>query len=43
MATNLEGGTLDALPTPEPSSMLLYGTGFLLFGTILRRRLLSRS
>lgn len=29
--------------TPEPSSMLLCGTGFLLFGTILRRRLLSRS
>jgi hypothetical protein len=26
-------------PTPEPGSMLLFGTGFLLIGGILRRRL----
>jgi hypothetical protein len=30
-------GTVD--PTPEPSSMLLFGSGFLAFGAILRRRL----
>lgn len=28
-------------PTPEPRSVLLFGTGLLLFGTILRRRLLA--
>lgn len=40
-ATNLKGATLDALPTPEPWSMLLYGSGLVLFGIILRRRLPS--
>jgi hypothetical protein len=29
-------GTVD--PTPEPSSMLLFGSGFLAFGAMLRRR-----
>jgi hypothetical protein len=38
-ATKLGGATLDALPTPEPGSMLLYGSGLLLIGIILRRRL----
>jgi hypothetical protein len=33
----ISSGTID--PTPEPSSMLLFGTGFLLIGGILRRRL----
>jgi hypothetical protein len=32
-------GTVD--PTPEPSSMLLFGSGFLAFGAILRRRLMA--
>lgn len=43
MATTLEGGTLDALATPEPRSMLLYGSGLVLFGIMLRRRLLAQS
>jgi hypothetical protein len=38
-ATKLGSATLDALPTPEPWSMLLFGTGLVLFGIILRRRL----
>jgi hypothetical protein len=37
--TKLGSGTLDALPTPEPWSMLLYGSGLILVGIILRRRL----
>jgi len=32
------GGTLD--PTPEPGSMLLFGSGLLALGMVLRRRLL---
>jgi hypothetical protein len=39
MATKLGGATLDALPTPEPWSMLLYGSGLVLIGFVLRRRL----
>lgn len=31
----------DIGPTPEPGSMLLYGSGLLVFGGILRRRLLT--
>jgi PEP-CTERM motif len=38
-ATKLAGATLDALPTPEPGSMLLFGSGLVLVGIILRRRL----
>ena len=38
-STKLNGATLDALPTPEPWSMLLYGTGLVLIGFVLRRRL----
>jgi PEP-CTERM motif len=38
-SAKLSGATLDALPTPEPQSMLLFGTGLLLFGIVLRRRL----
>jgi len=37
--TKLGTSTLDALPTPEPWSMLLFGTGLVLFGIVLRRRL----
>jgi PEP-CTERM motif len=32
-------GSGTVAPTPEPSSMLLFGSGFLAFGAILRRRL----
>jgi hypothetical protein len=39
MATKLGGATLDALPTPEPWSMLLYGSGLLVIGFVLRRRI----
>ena len=39
MTTKLGGATLDALPTPEPWSMLLYGSGLVLIGFFLRRRL----
>jgi hypothetical protein len=39
MSTKLGGATLDALPTPEPWSMLLYGSGLILIGFVLRRRL----
>ena len=38
-STKLSGATLDALPTPEPWSMLLYGSGLVLIGLVLRRRL----
>jgi hypothetical protein len=38
-STKLNGATLDALPTPEPWSMLLYGSGLVLIGFVLRRRL----
>jgi hypothetical protein len=38
-STKLTGATLNALPTPEPWSMLLYGTGLVLIGFVLRRRL----
>ncbi len=38
-STKLGGATLDALPTPEPWSMLLYGSGLVLIGFVLRRRL----
>jgi len=38
-ATNLRNGALDTLPTPEPWSMLLYGSGLVLIGFALRRRL----
>jgi hypothetical protein len=37
-AEKLGGATLDALTTPEPRSMLLFGSGLVLFGMILRRR-----
>ena len=42
-ATNLRSATLDALVTPEPRSILLYGTGLVLFGIMLRRRLTVQS
>jgi hypothetical protein len=38
-STKLNGATLNALPTPEPWSMLLYGSGLVLIGFVLRRRL----
>jgi hypothetical protein len=38
-STKLGGATLDALPTPEPWSMLLYGSGLVVIGFVLRRRL----
>jgi len=38
-SSKLGSATLDALPTPEPWSMLLFGTGLVLFGIVLRRRL----
>jgi len=41
VAAKLGGATLDALPTPEPWTMLLFGTGLVLFGMVLRRRLPS--
>ncbi len=36
---HIVAGFVDIPATPEPSSMLLFGTGFLAFGAILRRRL----
>jgi hypothetical protein len=39
MSTKLGSATLNALPTPEPWSMVLFGTGLVLFGLVLRRRL----
>jgi hypothetical protein len=42
-STSLTSATLDPLTTPEPRSMLLYGTGLVLFGIMLRRRLLTHS
>jgi hypothetical protein len=39
MSVKLGGATLDALPTPEPWTMLLYGSGLILIGFVLRRRL----
>jgi hypothetical protein len=38
-SAKLSGATLDALPTPEPWSMLLFGSGLVLFGFVLRRRM----
>ena len=38
-STKLGSATLDPLPTPEPWSMLLYGSGLILIGFVLRRRL----
>jgi hypothetical protein len=43
MSTKLGSATLDALPTPEPWSMLLYGSGLVLIGFVLRRRLSAES
>jgi hypothetical protein len=43
VAEKLAGGTLDALTTPEPRSMLLFGSGLVLFGIILRRRYQEQS
>ena len=43
MATSLRGATLDAVVVPEPISMLLFGSGLILFGIILRRRHLEQS
>jgi PEP-CTERM motif len=42
-SAKLGSATLDALPTPEPRSMLLFGTGLVLFGIVLRRRLSSNT
>lgn len=41
--TTLKGGVLNALVVPEPKSMLLWGSGLVLFGIMLRRRLLAQS
>jgi hypothetical protein len=40
-STKLGSATFDTLPTPEPWSMLLYGSGLVLIGFVLRRRLAS--
>lgn len=43
-ATNLRSATLDSLAAvPEPRTMLLFGSGLILFGLILRRRHLEQS
>lgn len=43
-ATNLRSATLDSLAAvPEPRTMLLFGSGLILFGIILRRRHLEQS
>jgi hypothetical protein len=39
MSTKLGTSSIDPLPTPEPWSMLLYGSGLILIGFVLRRRL----
>jgi len=39
MSTKLGSATLETLPTPEPWTMLLYGSGLILIGFVLRRRL----
>jgi hypothetical protein len=39
ISTNLRHGSIEALATPEPWSMLLYGSGLVLIGFVLRRRL----
>jgi hypothetical protein len=38
-SAKLTGATLNALPTPEPWSMLLFGSGLVLFGFVLRRKM----
>jgi hypothetical protein len=38
-STKILGGTGFMLPSPEPASMLLFGTGLLALGGALRRRL----
>jgi hypothetical protein len=38
-----EAVTLNGSPTPEPASMLLFGSGFAVLGGVLRRRLRNKS
>jgi len=40
-STKLGSATFDTVATPEPWSMLLYGSGLILIGFVLRRRLSS--